>query len=651
MNQATATAPIVDEQTNGQAPPTEKLLIKFRHGLGDAVQLTILLQHLRQLRPHLQIDVAALVGKHSVYYGQCENVFILDRDPLDTSRYNRVLDLDWPECVTCYPDSPSSKVERCLREVFQITPRVELCRYVLRPRPQAFEKAHRYLTQFCKVAPLASGRYPVVLIHYEGNTSADRKNLPVEMVRGLCEVIIEAGAVPVILDWDRRSPLPDGQRVHNPHAELEIWGGTGTGDAEALAALIELSSLLVGVDSGPLHVAGATSTPTIGVWTQHHPLHYFALADNVTHLVPANHEDHLRGDREAGRRFFEQHYRHQAYVDLAAHLAAVVKERLQDSSGALIYTRNFWMRADNSQQDLVVVKDIAEDDSYRVRELPMPAPVVVDVGAHIGCFSRRVHEHNPLARIFAVECCPENIPALEKNVGGFATIIQAAMTYERDVALLNAVYPNCVTTGGSTLKPRRTVEEELAAQRVGEAPGDRRGQYWADFRPIETLTIEELLDKYRLERIDVLKLDCEGSEFSILRATTSLDRIGMIVGEYHGREEFCKLVSERFADWDLRILKHGELGSFWLTNPSNGERSTSVVRSLGEPSASRPVVLSVDGKEVPADADYSLRFVEYADRPATPVLYFRGLRVIKPWTIQMRHDEPADPFGISGGKE
>ncbi len=92
-------------------------------------------------------------------------------------------------------------------------------------------------------------------------------------------------------------------------------------------------------------------------------------------------------------------------------------------------------------------------------------------------------------------------------------------------------------------------------------------EYWADLRPIETVTLEQLAEKYGLERIDFLKLDCEGSEFSILQNTTMLERIGVIVGEYHDRARFLKLVAERFADWALRILKDGELGVFWLTNP------------------------------------------------------------------------------------
>jgi FkbM family methyltransferase len=198
----------------------------------------------------------------------------------------------------------------------------------------------------------------------------------------------------------------------------------------------------------------------------------------------------------------------------------------------------------------------------------MYRPVVVDVGAHIGCFCRRFHERNPLARIIAVECCPENIAALQKNVGRIATIVQAAVTYEKDVALLNAVFPNCVTTGGSTLVSRKTLEQKVAAEQLPtEQNGNADKQYWADFRTVQTVSLEEILEKYGLDRIDFLKLDCEGSEFSILENTTILDRIGIILGEYHGREKFLQLIQERFAGWDLRILKDGELGLFWLTNP------------------------------------------------------------------------------------
>lgn len=541
------------------------VLIKFRHGLGDAVQLTSVLSHLKYSRPNWEIDVAALVGKHSAFHGLCRHAFILDKHRLDPSVYDHVYELDWPECPTCYANWPSTKAERCLIETFGVDPEPNKCRYTIRRGDRAMELARDYLENHCKVTAADDGRYPVVLVHYQGNTSGEAKDLPEQVVRRVCDEIIDCGAVPVILDWDKRSKIPDSQRVFAPPAELELWGGTGTGDAEGLVALIELSALMIGIDSGPLHVAAATSTPTIGVWTGHHPLHYIGHADNVTHLVPKSVDRLLRGSRAAGSSYFKKHYRYEIYENLEDTLVSVVRGRLRDTDGGMVFTRNFWIRPNNADQDLCIVRDIAENDSYQIDELPMPRPVVFDVGAHIGVFSKRLYQRNPLARIFAVECCPENLLALEKNVGHFATVIQGAVTYEKDVSLLNAVYPGCVSTGGSTVVAREDLERRVEGGQLATMPGQTGSEYWADFRKIRTLTLEEILEDHGLDRIDILKLDCEGSEFSILENTSLLDRIGLILGEYHGKNEFLKLVEERFAGWKLRILIDGELGNFWLT--------------------------------------------------------------------------------------
>ena len=411
---------------------TMNVLLKFRHGLGDAVQLTAVLQHLAHYHPEWTVDVAALVGKHSAFHGLCRRSIASDRETVDPSQYRQVFDLDWPENHSCYTDSPSTKVERCLRDVFNLQPLPDLFSYSIQRSPRVVDLARRYLEQVCK-SPSRDGRFPAVLIHYEGNTSRGEKDLSVELVRRLCDDVLHRGLVPIILDWDRRTPLADNARIFNPDVNCELWGRTGTGDAEGLAALIELCTLMIGVDSGPLHVAGATTTPTIGVWRKHHPLHYYGPSANVHHLVPEDHERLLRGNVAAGKAYFQQHYSARTYRDLDHALQGLLCERLDGNAAEMVFTRNFWIRTANAEQDLVIVKDIAEDDSYRIGEIPMPRPVVVDVGAHIGCFARSVHERNRLARIVAVECCPENWPALEKNVGTFGNVVKGAVTYEDDV--------------------------------------------------------------------------------------------------------------------------------------------------------------------------------------------------------------------------
>jgi FkbM family methyltransferase len=603
LNETAAATAVPDARAK-----TANVLIDFRHGLGDAVQLTTVLLHLRHHHPDWQIDVAAGVGKLPAVPLPAGGdgsaplyryFFVRGRDPIDRRAYKHVFELAWDECATVYADSPSTKAEYCLRSVFHLEPIRELCRYELTIRPEAMAAAASYLESVCGPGTRCGGRYPAVLLHYQANTSTDKKDLPHDLARQICEAVIEARHVPVILDWDKRSPLPDGVRIFNPRADSPLWKDIGTGDCEVLAALIAQSSLFIGVDSGPLHVAGAylplppgegrgeggsacsdamiSPTPVVAVWTGHHPLHYFSLADHVTHLVPADHAARLRGDRATGQAFFEKHYRHRVYRQLDDALTGLVQEFLADDEDGLLQMHGFWVRGDNAEQDLVIVRDIAEQDSYRIAELQLNGPVAVDVGAHIGVFSRAFKERHPAARVVAVECCPENIPALRRNVGDFATIVPAALTYEREVALFNAVYPGCVSTGGSEVVSR-TEFEAMAASRAtnggdGKPAAPSPAGYWLDRRPLATVTLEELMTEHHLDHIDVLKLDCEGSEFSILENTTSLDRIGAIVGEYHGREAFQELVARKFGDWELRILRDEDPGTFWLLNPHFAQRA------------------------------------------------------------------------------
>ena len=55
------------------------VLIKFRHGLGAAVQLTTVLQHVNHYHSDWDVHVATLAGKQSAFHGLCRGVQILDQ--------------------------------------------------------------------------------------------------------------------------------------------------------------------------------------------------------------------------------------------------------------------------------------------------------------------------------------------------------------------------------------------------------------------------------------------------------------------------------------------------------------------------------------------------------------------------------------------
>ena len=138
--------PAPDSTTSEKQPDKrQRVLIRFRHGLGDAVQLTVVLQHLRHYYPDWNIEVAAFPGKQTTYAGLCDRFFSLNGRLVATDQYDQVFDLDWEECATCFVDWPSTKAERCLTEIFSLTPIPKLCRYTIHPREEAVAKAKRYL--------------------------------------------------------------------------------------------------------------------------------------------------------------------------------------------------------------------------------------------------------------------------------------------------------------------------------------------------------------------------------------------------------------------------------------------------------------------------------------------------------------------------
>lgn len=218
----------------------------------------------------------------------------------------------------------------------------------------------------------------------------------------------------------------------------------------------------------------------------------------------------------------------------------------------------WWYRVGLRDSDFCTIEAAYTRDEYHLTD-HLPArrdEVIVDAGACVGAFSRLAYVRNPKARIFAIEANAMNIPALEANAGRFATIIPAALTYETDVALLDSLYDGTEASGGSVVKPR----DEVAAY-VGT-------EYIPRVEPLPTLSVERLLDDHKIDFIDLLKLNIEGSEYSVLGETASLERVRVIVGEYHGgRSQWDGLVRERFAAsawFHLSWGHHDHMGYFLL---------------------------------------------------------------------------------------
>jgi FkbM family methyltransferase len=547
------------------------VLIKFCHGLGDAVQATVVLKHLAAAHPDWVIDLWSLRGKHSAFHGLCRRSYHDQEARPPQSAYARVFDLGWYENYNRYGNRPNSKVTNCLAEVFGVPYDLALGRYEIRPTAEAERAADAYLRSI-GLAPALSGKYPAALFHYQGNTSGEKKNLRHEDAAVVVAAALEAGLTPVILDWDRRSPLPDGRRVFCPGVGPDDpWGGFGSGDCGVLTALIARSTIFVGIDSGPGKCASATDTPTVIAWTGHHPMQFHDPAANTLHLIPTNHRELPPMENAAVARYFEDHYRYACYGprELASRLAAevrrVVGRKEPDAVSGLSWLADFQVPARRPEQSWVIINDVFLNDAYKTQLRPMrQGPEnVLDIGANIGCFAALWHRRNPQARIACIEIQPQLCEALRANVGGCARVFEAACHYgEEELYLLDAVEGDGLSTGGSRVVGR------------AEWEGETDPQYLKRAGPLATVTIESVMREMGWDRLHVLKLDCEGSEYSILE-NFDLSLVHTLFVESHGAGRWRELLARRFAGWDIGHMSRSPCGQFenWhLVSPSFDSR-------------------------------------------------------------------------------
>lgn len=361
-------------------PSTKSLLIRFPHGLGDCVQLLHVLDQLREAWPDLAIDVQVRPGCEGLFAGHCRSVFRLD-DPAPIGACDHVVRLHWPEAGRCYEGLPGTKATRTLIEVFGVMPRV------VRP------------TLELEAWPMPMPRGRRVVLHYQGHSSKDRKDLPEDVVRRLVEFLLDNGVRVDVLDWDRTSTLPDGAMCRR--ADLPK-------DGAMTASLIDQADLFIGIDSGPAKLAQLTATRSLVVWTGMHPYHFAEPVGEVTHLVPADHLKLLRGDDiTPGAEYFGEHYQHETYHsdDMAEALIAQAAkvlglDRPSEWSGltATSYGEQYYREHKSAGLDYLAYGDWQRDyawwlvDAMDLEIYAGGKPAILDLGCACGAIAQGFHD-------------------------------------------------------------------------------------------------------------------------------------------------------------------------------------------------------------------------------------------------------------------
>jgi len=167
-----------------------------------------------------------------------------------------------------------------------------------------------------------------------------------------------------------------------------------------------------------------------------------------------------------------------------------------------------------SEADESVFEEIFTDREYNIIDDDIKAAqsLIVDIGAHIGCFSIYVSTLNTNVKILAFEPSEANYKLLKENI-----------------YLNNAknIQPKNLAVGG---------KEEIRVLNINNDSHNHsfyNSENKISDKKIQTTTLQKILRNH--EKVDVVKLDCEGAEFEILRNLTEEDfaKIKIVYIEFH----------------------------------------------------------------------------------------------------------------------
>lgn len=206
---------------------------------------------------------------------------------------------------------------------------------------------------------------------------------------------------------------------------------------------------------------------------------------------------------------------------------------------------------------------------YQENEYNLPGgfdadDVVVDIGAHTGAFSYLAWTLGS-RRIWAYEASPENASLLRRNLQGLEGVhaihagvwgepLPDMLAYTPSVDYRNTGGGTVLDKGGVQV-PMISIEEVLrrACHRPEQA-GSSKEYVW---------------------RVHLLKLDCEGAEWSILSTCKRLYLVDYICGEYHQDPNRTGWLASNLVGL---LLRHGfdvntrpdslHLGHFWARKRS-----------------------------------------------------------------------------------
>jgi FkbM family methyltransferase len=146
--------------------------------------------------------------------------------------------------------------------------------------------------------------------------------------------------------------------------------------------------------------------------------------------------------------------------------------------------------------------------------------IVVDIGGNIGTFALFASRCAPKGKVFTIEPNSENFELLLQNIA---------------LNQIDNIVPTRAAVSGNQGKVKLFSSTEGGFHSLLE---DRMHDP-ARYEVVDSVTLKDIFDQYRIERCNFLKVDCEGAEYEIFYNLPAeyYSRIDKIAMEYHGDKD------------------------------------------------------------------------------------------------------------------
>jgi FkbM family methyltransferase len=204
----------------------------------------------------------------------------------------------------------------------------------------------------------------------------------------------------------------------------------------------------------------------------------------------------------------------------------------------------FSLRRNTFDSGVIIESWWLKSYTRHLKNVPSDA-VIIDIGAHIGAFSLLAATKYTQSHIYAFEPSSENFALLNKNI--------KANNLEKRIKTFNIA----VTDG-----KKKTITLNIHPSNLGMHsvvfdynPGEKGQQH-----EVLTTSLDGIFSENKIKTCHLLKLDCEGAEYSILFAASknTLEKINNIVMEYNDYEEIERL-KKILADAGFKIMHYQTL--------------------------------------------------------------------------------------------